>query len=68
MGASERQDRLTEKRLDSKGRPRLYSRMSKDERAKIVLGSPPGFIDSVQKALRPQPNDLPNCTDADERE
>ena len=52
MVNSNRDDRLTETRLDPEGNPRLFSKMTKEERDSIASAMPPEFVRAVAGSLK----------------
>ena len=67
MSNSNQGDRLTETRLDSEGKPRLFSKMSEEERDSIASAMPPGFVRAVAGSLKPSKDAPGDCPD-DERD
>ena len=51
MSNCNQDNRLTETRLDPEGNPRLFSKVSKEERDSIASAMPPGFTRAVEGAL-----------------
>lgn len=58
------ENRLTETRLGVDGKPKLFSRMSKEEYKSIVDAMPPNFDRAVKGLVNPSDEDSPpddNC-------
>ena len=56
MSTNEQDGKLTETRLDAEGKPRLFSRMPKEEHDEIMSAMPPEFANAVRGLTKPRPD------------